>query len=58
MAASSLNILCENSNPVKIYGNKKYDCFCLKSIGKIHMGLNFFWPYMQFMYYIVKELFI
>ena len=46
IAASMLKILCQKVNPVKSYSETKLNVFvfCIKSMGKIQVGLNFFWP--------------
>ena len=43
VAASSLKILYEDFTSVKRYGNleNKSEYFCIKSIGKIQVGLSF-----------------
>ena len=42
--ASSLKILCQNVNSVKRCDETNITVFCIKSMEKIQVGLNFFWP--------------
>ena len=54
VAASSLKILYEDFTSVKGYGNleNKSEYFCIKSIGKIQVGLTSFGQFIFHVYYI------